>query len=84
MKNQIDEEKKIQFVKMNHILTKLKEKDVQPALEWVYKIKFFFKLMNRKSILKQNLTNTAGASLIRKSYKRSTRISSSICIDLTL
>jgi hypothetical protein len=35
MKNQIDEEKRAQFIKMNHILTKLKEKDVQPALEYL-------------------------------------------------
>ena len=34
MKSQIDEERKAQFVSMNHILTKLKEKDVQPALDW--------------------------------------------------
>ncbi len=33
MKSQVDEDRKIQFVKMNYILTKLKEKDVEPALE---------------------------------------------------
>jgi hypothetical protein len=33
MKSQVDEDRKNQFVKMNFILTRLKEKDVEPALE---------------------------------------------------